>query len=223
MLAQVFYGTSLNQVSPGWLDNGDHCGWTGVTCDGSNKKVTSLVMEDLNLTGDYPSTLNKLSALTALTTDGNGLTGEISAPICDMSGIQIVGDETNCPNDVGISGCCSAVRLTDPSPYLDGIVAEELGSSICGDLSSSDSLVCGFMKDDKNHYIFGDDQYPGSFPYADWLRVSYSEDWNCIDMVDLVLNGDVNTPSPSVLLLNDTIIISNCFFIFVLNYSITPQ
>ena len=70
------------------------------------------MLEDLNLTGDYPSTLNKLSALAALTTDGNGLTGTISEPICGMSGIQIVGDETNCPNDVGTSGCCSAVIIT---------------------------------------------------------------------------------------------------------------
>ena len=57
------------------------------------------MLEDLSLPGDYPSTLKKLSALAGLTrTDGIGLTGEISTPICNVSGIQIVGDKTNCPN-----------------------------------------------------------------------------------------------------------------------------
>ena len=170
MLAQVFYGTSLNQVSPGWLGNGDHCGWTGVTCDGSNKKVTSLVMEDLNLTGDYPSTLNKLSALTALTTDGNGLTGEISAPICDMSGIQIVGDETNCPNDFDTPGCCTAVKLTSPqSEYLQKFVQVHFGSD-CAFPGGSDT--CEFMMNKFNHgEIFS--VYPVEFPYEEWLNVSF--------------------------------------------------
>ena len=127
------------------------------------------------MTGPFPDSLNKLSDLVALTTDGNSLTGTISTDICSMAGIVITGDETNCPNDVGQSGCCAAVRLTNPSPYLNEIVASELGSSDCGDagiLSTSDSQVCTFMKSDDNHYIFGDDQYPGSFPYEDWLRVS---------------------------------------------------
>ena len=172
MLAQVFYGTSLATKNPAWLNTGDHCSWTGVACN-AEKKVTSLVLEDLGLTGDYPATLSKLSALTTLTTDGNALDGTISSGICQMSGISIIGDETNCPNEVGITGCCTAVRLTDPSPYLNGIIANELGSSDCGNIAlSSDANVCSFMKDDDNHYIFGDDQYSNSFPYESWLKVS---------------------------------------------------
>ena len=171
VLAQVFYDTSMSSDYPNWLNTGDHCAWAGVSCN-ANKQVTSLVLEDRRLMGTYPSTLNKLSALTTLTTDGNELTTDISDDICSMPGIQIVADETNCSNDVGTSGCCSAVRLTNPSPYLDGIIASELGSSTCTELSSSDSHVCLFMKDDDNHYIFGDDQYPDGFPYGPWLKVS---------------------------------------------------
>jgi hypothetical protein len=170
-LAQVFYGTSLETTNPAWLNAGDHCTWAGVTCN-ADKQITSLVLEDLGLTGTYPSTLHKLSALTTLATDGNKLTTNMSNDICSMPGIQIVADETNCPNDIGTSGCCAGVRLTDPSPYLDGIIASELGSSTCNELSLSDSHVCSFMKDDDNHYIFGDDQYPDGFPYKEWLKVS---------------------------------------------------
>ena len=171
VLAQIFYDTSMNTDNPTWLTTGDHCTWAGVTCN-ADKQVTSLVLKDLGLTGTYPSTLNKLSALASLTTNGNKLTTNMSNDIYSMPGIQIVADETNCPNDVGTSGCCAAVRLVEPSPYLDGIIASELGSSTCNELSLSDSHVCSFMKDDDNHYIFGDDQYPDGFPYGPWLKVS---------------------------------------------------
>ena len=93
-------------VNPTWLNTGDHCAWSGVTCS-SDKKVTALVLEGLGLAGSYPATLNNLSALTGLTTDGNVLTGTISNDICSISNIQIVGDETNCPNAVGTAGCCT--------------------------------------------------------------------------------------------------------------------
>ena len=101
MLAQVFYGTSLNNVNPSWLSSSDHCSWSGVTCN-AEQKVTSLDFEDLGLTGAYPSTLNNLSDLTTLTTEGNNLTGAISSDICSISGIQILADPANCV----IEGCC---------------------------------------------------------------------------------------------------------------------
>jgi hypothetical protein len=172
VLSQIFYGTSLETVNPTWLNTGDHCAWSGVTCS-SGEEVTSLALNGLGLSGPYPENLNNLSALTDLATDGNVLTGTISNDICSMSNIQIVGDETNCPNNVGTSGCCAAVRLTNPSPYLNEIIASQLGSADCESIAlGSDASVCTFMKSDDNHYIFGDDQYPDSFPYENWLKVS---------------------------------------------------
>jgi hypothetical protein len=176
VLAQIFYGTSLVTVNPTWLNTGDHCAWSGVTCNSDSKEVTALVLEDFGLSGPYPATLNNLSALTGLTTDGNVLTGTISNDICSISNIQIVGDETNCPNNVGTAGCCAAVRLTNPSPYLNEIIASQLGSADCESIAlGSDASVCTFMKSDDNHYIFGEDQYPDSFPYENWLKVSCYE------------------------------------------------
>ena len=176
VLAQIFYGTSLVTVNPTWLNTGDHCAWSGVTCNSDSKKVTALVFEDFGLSGSYPATLNNLSALTALTTDGNVLTGTISNDICSISNIQIDGDETNCPNDVGTSGCCAAVRLTNPSPYLDNFVAVHSGSSNCDSLVGSESNVCTFMKSKANHAdIFS--AYPDGFPYDAWLEVSGVEEY----------------------------------------------
>jgi hypothetical protein len=101
VLAQVFYGTSLNNVNPTWLSSSDHCSWSGVTCN-AEQKVTSLDLEDLGLTGAYPSTLNNLSVLTTLTTEGNNLTGSISNDICSIRDIQILANPANCV----IEGCC---------------------------------------------------------------------------------------------------------------------
>jgi hypothetical protein len=114
VLAQVFYGTSLNTVNPTWLSSSDHCSWSGVTCD-SDEKVKSLVLNDLGLAGAYPASLNNLSALHTLTTDGNFLTGPISTDVCSKTGIVITGDELNCVQSV--PGCCANVRLV-PSSHV---------------------------------------------------------------------------------------------------------
>jgi hypothetical protein len=168
VLAQIFYDTSMNSDNPTWLTTGDHCTWAGVTCN-ADKQVTSLVLEDLSLTGTYPSTLNKLSALASLTTNGNKLTTNMSNDICSMPGIQIVADETNCPNNVGTSGCCAAVRLVEPSPYLYMFTN---GHADCDSASPSfESGVCSFMKSNSNHAdVFT--TYPDGFPYDAWLEVS---------------------------------------------------
>ncbi len=171
VLAQVFYGTSLETENPAWLDTGDHCSWTGVTCS-SQYQVTSLSLNGLGLTGPYPSTLGKLDSLTSLVTIGNDLTGPLTVneDICINS--YIAGDETNCPNAVDESGCCDIVRMTNPSPYIDEIVTTELGSAECSSLSSSDEKVCEYMRNKSNHYVFEENQYPTGFPYASWLKVS---------------------------------------------------
>ena len=90
--------------------------------------------------------------------------------MCNIDGLSIVGDETNCPNVFGVSGCCDAVRLTSPSPYLDAIVADNSGSSDCTAVTGDESNVCTFMKNKANHDVFT--SYPESFPYGDWLQVS---------------------------------------------------
>jgi len=108
ILAQLFYSTSMATDYPGWLTTGDHCEWSGISCS-SDKHITSVTLQNLNLTGPYPTNLNNLSAMTGLITDGNSLTGVISNDICGMTGIHIEGDASNCPNAVGTEGCCFTV------------------------------------------------------------------------------------------------------------------
>ena len=124
------------------------------------------------MTGAYPTTLGNLGEMTSLSTAGNGLTGTIPNDVCSIDGLSIVGDETNCPNAVGINGCCNAVRMTNPSPYLDAIVTSHLGSSDCSSIADYNSNVCTFMRNTANHYVFDVDQYPENFSYDNWLEVS---------------------------------------------------
>ena len=172
-LAQIFFSTSLVTVNPTWLNQGDHCSWSGVTCS-NDEKVTSLALNNLDLTGPFPSNLGKLSALTSLVSTGNSLEGPLAVnDICTNT--YIAGDETNCPNAVDETGCCDVVRMTNPSPYLDRIVESELGTTDCGTLSTSDSSVCNFMRNKASHYVFDDGQYPAGFPYENWLKVSKTQ------------------------------------------------
>ncbi len=169
-LAQIFYTTSLSDDYPTWLNTGDHCEWGGITCNNDTKKVTDITFDGLAISGPYPSNLAHLSELSTLITLRNSLTGLVSTnDIC--SNTDIAADETNCPNDVDEVGCCDVVRITNPSPYIDAIVADELGSSDCDSLSGIDVDVCNYMRNKDNHYVFDDDQYPAGFPYDDWLRV----------------------------------------------------
>lgn len=157
-----------------WQTRDDHCAWTGITCN-NKKKVKTLNLDDLSLSGSYPSTLNKLGALRTLSTTGNAMTGSVSANgICSANNLSISADETNCPNAVDQTGCCDTIRMTSPSPYIDGIVENVLGSSDCDSLSGSESQVCSYMRNKDHHYIFNDDQYPVGFPYENWLKVRNS-------------------------------------------------
>ena len=161
----------MNTVNPDWLGTGNHCLWTGVTCN-DDFQVVSFSLDNLGLTGPYPTTLGNLSEMTSLSTLGNGLTGDIPNDVCSKEA-AIVGDETNCPNAFGTSGCCDEIRLTSPSPYLDAIVVSRLGSSDCSSIADYNSDVCTFMRNKANHDVFDADQYPSGFPYETWLEVRF--------------------------------------------------
>jgi hypothetical protein len=147
-----------------------------VTCN-ADHRVASLALENIPISGPYPTDLRSLSEMNSLLLSGNSFTGSIPNDLC-TSNPYIAGDETNCPNDLGTSGCCDAVRLTSPSDYLDGLVSSQFGSSDCGTLGSADANVCTFMKNKGSHDVFL--TYPDGFPYLNWLKVSC--DINCVSM-----------------------------------------
>ena len=165
----MFYTTSLETNNPNWLNQADHCYWTGVSC--TNNRVTSLALNDVLISGPYPSDLRDLVEMTSLSLSGNNLIGTVPNNLCSSS-LTLTGDETNCPNDIGVTGCCDNVRLTYPeSGYLSGVVSARFGTSDCVALgaSSEEGEVCTFMKDRGNHDVFL--TYPEGFPYANWLKV----------------------------------------------------
>lgn len=169
----MYYSTNLNSDFPGWLARtSDHCNWNGVEC--TNERVTSISLENLSLSGPFPTYLSDIAGLRSLSLSGNNLDASMgaSSDICTMNDLSITGDENNCPNNVGTSGCCASVKLTSPhSDYLNGIVASRLGTSDCNNIIGSDSYVCTFMESRDNHDVFQID--PNDFPYDAWLEVSF--------------------------------------------------
>ncbi len=175
--------TSL-QSTP-WVSTADHCDWDGVICgvDWENKteswyRVVEIRFNHTSWSGEYFDEIPDLRQLEVLRANGNSITGSVPDDLCSVStstDLYIVGDESNCPNTLVDDGCCDEVKLEIPSAFLSSIVADELGSADCDALSVSDNLVCQFMSNKNNHYLFQVDHlYPNrtDFPYVDWLKVS---------------------------------------------------
>ena len=100
VLAQLYYSTSLFS-DPYWLlTDGDHCSYYGVECDSNTHMVTSLVLPGYGLTGQIPSTLDRLGSLEILDLKYNIFDGIISNDICNIrnGSVSISADAVNCPD-----------------------------------------------------------------------------------------------------------------------------
>lgn len=71
-------GANWAGVSPPWGSAlGTECTWGGVTCDGTQSRVTEIALPRKNLRGPLPATLNQLTSLRRLDLSRNRLTGPI--------------------------------------------------------------------------------------------------------------------------------------------------
>ena len=65
------------------------CEWSGVTCDG-NGRVTSLLLQSNNLTGELPDDLGNLSELRYINCIDNALTGDIPSTLGNLSNLEVL-------------------------------------------------------------------------------------------------------------------------------------
>jgi hypothetical protein len=91
--------SSWRNDSGGWslLGNQDHCSWYGVACDG-NERVTSLVLRDNGLTGDFVDVgpeFWQLSELQILDLSRNALAGEIPESLANLTSLVKLNLQSN--------------------------------------------------------------------------------------------------------------------------------
>jgi Leucine rich repeat N-terminal domain. len=60
-----------------WIDNNNPCTWHGIVCDNGIAPVSEIRLNDHNLVGELPNTINQLADLKRLFLGHNQLTGSI--------------------------------------------------------------------------------------------------------------------------------------------------
>ena len=112
----------------GWTDNGYWVTnepvftWYGVGID-TNGRVTALLLEDNQLTGEIPSELGSLSSLIWLNLSGNQLSGEIPPELGNLSNLEWLSLVEN-----ELSGCVPSGLINVDFNDLD-----DLGLPLCSD------------------------------------------------------------------------------------------
>ena len=154
ILAKMFYANGGDEWTTkyGWLGNGDHCNWYGVTCD-SDSKVEELSLTDNNLTGAMTD-LSALISVNSIVLDVNNLTGPIPSNVCAISStIFLQVDDDLCEDPGTATGCCDKVRSGDVT--LDEVTANILGTADCSELGlgndKANQNACVWMEEELNH------------------------------------------------------------------------
>jgi Leucine-rich repeat (LRR) protein len=112
-----------------FLSIDDECSWVGVSCN-NNGQVTSLRLDDLELSGNLPD-LSHLSMLVELDMDSNTLSGTLPTWIGELPYLEIVDFDSNnltgtIPTEIGNA---SKLRVIDlDGNQLSGSIPEEVGS-----------------------------------------------------------------------------------------------
>ena len=75
---------------PNWSADVDIDDWFGVELSGSPRRVTSVVLSELRLSGEIPADLSRLSKLKTLSLGGNRLTGEIPIELSRLSELEVL-------------------------------------------------------------------------------------------------------------------------------------
>ncbi|KAJ3680746.1 hypothetical protein LUZ60_015235 [Juncus effusus] len=77
-----------------WNESVPLCEWTGITCN-KDERVTSVVLELMNLEGTLSPSLSNLTQLTTLRLSGNEFTGQIPTSIGNLSYLNVLNLSSN--------------------------------------------------------------------------------------------------------------------------------
>ena len=118
------------QNSGNWLSNAPMGEWHGVTTD-SDGRVTQLILDNNQLTGEISAELGSLSSLTVLDLHNNQLTGEIPAELGYLTNVELLDLGYNrltgeIPAELG--GLPNLTGLYLNNNQLTGEIPAELGS-----------------------------------------------------------------------------------------------
>ncbi|CAI0410083.1 unnamed protein product [Linum tenue] len=115
-----------------WNDSLHFCSWPGVLCGrGSNSRVTSLFLPDLNLAGTLPPHIGNLSFLTSISLANNRFYGQIPSQIGNLVRLQQLNLSENTFDGaipVNLSRCSKLKILSLQINRLIGTIPDELGS-----------------------------------------------------------------------------------------------
>ena len=200
-----------------WLSNAPMGEWHGVTTD-SDGRVTQLILDNNQLTGEIPAELGNLTYLTELHLDNNQLTGEIPAELgnltnlkdLDLSNNQLTGEIPSALADLSNLEVLllSGNQLTGCIPASLGDVAinylAELGLSYCSgdqapDLVASVTSVgdAGILYVGESFTINAVVHNQGTGPSASTtLRYYRSTDRTISTSSDTLIGTDVVDPVP---------------------------
>jgi len=114
-----------------WLgERGSECQWFGVVCDDNEEHVIEIDLFDNGLTGELPSTLNRLSRLERLVLLGNALSGSIPPTLFNLKNLTYLHLGHNdlsgeIPTTIG--NMSALVRLSLYDNHLTGPIPTQIG------------------------------------------------------------------------------------------------
>lgn len=89
------FSDPLNILSSNWSSAASICSWIGVSCGLINRRVTSLNLPNMNLSGTLPPHLGNLSFLASLNLSGNSLSGYIPSELGKLQRLQRIDLSSN--------------------------------------------------------------------------------------------------------------------------------
>ncbi|XP_048430476.1 probable LRR receptor-like serine/threonine-protein kinase At3g47570 isoform X2 [Pyrus x bretschneideri] len=138
-------------IMSSWNDSTDFCGWRGVTCNNSNKRVLTLKLNSQNLVGSLPPSIGNLTYLTGINLTSNGFHGEIPQEIGRLRSLEYLNLSYNSFGGkipTNMSTCTQLKVLSIYSNKLTGSIPDQL------------SLLLNL-----NHLWVDYNSLPGTIPY----------------------------------------------------------
>ncbi|XP_008370076.2 probable LRR receptor-like serine/threonine-protein kinase At3g47570 [Malus domestica] len=118
-------------IMSSWNDSTHFCGWRGVTCNNSNKRVLTLKLNSQNLVGSLTPSIGNLTYLTGINLTSNGFHGEIPQEIGRLRSLEYLNLSYNSFGGkipTNMSSCTQLKVLSIYSNKLTGSIPDQLSS-----------------------------------------------------------------------------------------------
>ena len=114
-----------------WSENTSISDWDGVTVGGTPERVTELVLKDKQLTGQIPSSLNRLASVEKLDLSQNELSGDVPPELGDLANLEelwLWRNQLTGTIPIQLAQLSSLTTLNIHTNQLTGTIPKELGS-----------------------------------------------------------------------------------------------